>query len=186
MSERLRTTWLAADFFTYSSRISGHLDVRYRKLADQLNDRTSAFLELEDAYVSSIEHPADIIASHPSGILRKDRITTVFVGSQEDGLQRVYAYGSYLGTSLSKVYLTLPSFEVQGYLRLSSKMDLRTVLTSGTDDFMVILDGQMRSSIHRDFTFTSGAILVNKHHIESFWVAEEEDEDDGESTRNRR
>jgi len=177
MDEQLRTTWLAADFFTYSSRISGHVDVRHRPLADQLNDRTTGFLELEDTYVSSIEYPAEIIASHPNAILRKSKITAVFVAREEDSLQREQTYGSYFGTSLHRVFLTVPSFEIQGYLRLSSKMDLRTILTTGTDDFVPILDGQMRSSIRRDFMFTSGAILVNKDHIEAFWV--EEDGGDG-------
>ena len=177
MSEKLSTSWLAADFFTYSARISGHLDVRHRKLTDQLNDQATSFLSLEDAYVSSIEHPGDIIASHANAVLRKNKITAVFVTRQEDGLPRKYGYGSYWGTSLLKVFLTVPSFEIRGYLRLSSKMDLRTVLTTGTDDFVLILDGEMRSSIRRDLTFINGAVLVNKDHVESFWVEEEEGRD---------
>jgi hypothetical protein len=164
---------VAAEFFTYSARISGHLNVRHRKLADQLNDPDTSFLEVDYAYVSSIVHPGDIIASHASAVLRKNKITAVFVAQIEDGLPREYTYGSYWGTSLIKVFLTVPSFEIRGYLRLSSKMDLRTVLTTGTDDFVLVLDGEMRCSIRRDLTFGSGAILVNKEHVESFWLEEE-------------
>ena len=173
--EELRTTWLSAEFFTYSSRISGHVNVRHQRLADQLNDQNSHFLELEDAYVSSIEHPAEIIASHLSAILRKERITAVFVARADDSLQRQQSYGSYLGTVLQKVFLTVPSFEIHGYVRQSSKLDLRTVLTTGMDTFVPIMDGEMRSSIRRDLTFSSGGILVNKDHIESFWVEEGDD-----------
>ena len=180
MSERFHTTRLNAEFFTYSSRISGHLDVRHRPLADQLNNQTTDFLQLEDAYVSVIDRPADIVASHTSAILRKDRITAVFVASQEDSLPREHTYGSYLGTSLRRVFLTVPAFEIRGQLRLSSKLDLRTVLTTGTDDFVLILDGQMRSSLRRDLVFASGGILVNKSHIEAFWVVEEEYGSDGQ------
>jgi hypothetical protein len=174
MTDQLRTTWLAAEFFTFSSRISGRVNVRHRLLADQLNDGTSAFLQLEDAYVSSIERPAEIVASHPSAILRKDKITAVFVARQEDSLQREQSYGSYFGTVLRKVFLTVPAFEIRGYLRLSSKMDLRTILTTGTDDFVPLMDGQMQSSIRREFSFASGAILVNKDHIEAFWIEEDD------------
>jgi len=173
MEERLHTTWLIADFFTHSYRISGRVDVRYHKLADQLNDHTTAFLQIEDAYVSNIEHPADITASHASSVLCKDNVTAVVVARQEDGLPREHTYGSYFGTYLCKVFFTVPSFEIEGYLRLSSKLDLRTVLTSGTDDFASILDGQMRSSLRPDVTFAGGAILVNKDHIGAFWVEEE-------------
>ncbi len=175
MEEQLRTTWLVADFFTHSYRISGSVDVRYRKLTDRLNDRTTAFLQLEGAYVSNIEHPTDIIASHASSVLRKHSIVAVVVARQENGLPPTHTYGSYLGTCLRKVFITVPSFEIEGYLRLSSKLDLRTVLTTGIDDFVSILDGQMRSSLRPDITFTGGVILVNKDYVDAFWVEEEEE-----------
>lgn len=174
MSEQMRTSWLVADFFTHSYRISGRVEVRYRKLADQLNDHTTAFLQLEDAYISNIEHPADIVASHTTSILHKDNVTSIVVALQEDGLLREHTYGSYLGAYLRKVFVTVPSFEIQGHLRLSGKLDLRTVLTTGTDKFVSILDGQMKFSVRPDITFTGGAILVNKSHIGAFWVEEEE------------
>ena len=174
MEKQLHTPWLVADFFTHRYRISGRVNVRHRKLVDQLNDHTTAFLQLEDAYVSNIEHPADITASHTSSILRKNNVTAIVVARHENGLAREHTYGSYFGTYLCKVFITVPSFEIEGYLRLSGKLDLRTVLTTGTDDFVSILDGQMRSSVRPDVTFTGGAILVNKDHIGAFWIIEEE------------
>lgn len=173
MQERLSTGSLVADFFTHSYRISGRVDVRHRNVADRLNDQSTSFLQLEDAYVSNIEHPADIIASHASSVLRKDSITAVVVAEQDAGLPRDHTYGSYFGTYLCKVFITVPSFEIKGHLRLSSKLDLRTVLTTGTDTFMSILDGEMKSSARPDITFTGGAILVNKERIEAFWVEQE-------------
>ena len=173
MQERLSTTWLVADFFAHSYRVSGRVDVRHSKLADQLNDRTSAFLKLEDAYVSSIERPADITASHLTSVLRKRNVTAVVVVHQEDGLPREHSYGSYFGAYLRKVFLTIPYFDIEGHLRLSGRLDLRTVLTSGTDDFIFVLDGRMRSSLDPNVMFTGGAILVNKDHIGTFWVGEE-------------
>jgi len=174
MEEQLRTSWLVADFFVHSYRISGRVGVRHRKVADQLNDHTTAFLQLEDAYISNIEHPADITASHAKSVLCKQHITAVIVPRQEDGLPREHTYGSYFGTHLRRVFITVPAFELEGYLRLSGKLDLRTVLTSGTDEFVTILDGQMRASLRPDVTFTGGAILVNKAYIGAFWVEEEE------------
>lgn len=174
MTAQLRPEWLVADFFTHRYRISGRMNVHYRKLADQLNDHTTIFLQLEDAYISNIEHPADIVASHASSILRKPNIAAVVVARQEDGLLKEHTYGSYFGTYLRKVFLTVPDFDIEGYLRLSGKLDLRTVLTSGTDKFIAILDGHMRCSVRPDITFTGGAILVNKDQIGAFWIEEEE------------
>ena len=173
MPERLSATWLVADFFVHSYRISGRLDVRHRKLADQLGDHTTSFVQLEDVYISNIERPAHIAASYLTTTLRKDNIIAVVVAEQEDGLPREQTYGSYLGTYLRKVLVTVPSFEIAGNLRLSGRLDMRQVLTTGTGDFILILDGRMTSSAHPDIVFTGGAILVNKDHIGSFWAGEE-------------
>jgi hypothetical protein len=174
MREQVGTEWLVADFFTYRHRLSGRVDVRYNKLAAQLNNATTSFLELEDAYVSNVERPADIIASYQTSILRKDNVTAVVVPRQEDGLLREQSYGSYLGTYQRRLFLTVPSFEITGYIRLSGKLDLRTVLTTGTDYFVPVLDGEMRSSIRPEVFFTGGAILVNKDHIGVFCIKPEE------------
>jgi len=164
--------WLIADFFTHSYRISGRIRVHTQKLADQLNSQTTSFVELEDVYVSNIERAADIVASQDYSILKKDNIIAVVVARREDGLPREHTYGSYFGAHLRQAFLTVPSFEIQGKIRFSGKLDLRTVLTSGTDDFISILDGEMRLSIRPEVSFTGGAILVNKADIGAFWVEE--------------
>ena len=175
MSEQTHSNWLVADFFTHSYRISGRVNVRYQKLADQLNDHNTSFLLIDDTYVSNSQQPADIAASHASAILYKRNIIAAVVPRQEDGLPREHTYGSYFGVYLRKVFLTVPFFEIEGHLRLSSKLDLRTVLTTGTDDFIVILDSQMRSSVRPDVTFTGGAVLVKKEHVGAFWMQEKEE-----------
>ncbi len=173
MEERLGSNWLVADFFTNRYRISGRLDVRHKKLAAQLNDHTTAFLQLENVYISNIETPAEIIASHEIAVLRKGNISAAVVQRQEDGLLREQTYGSYLGTYLRRVFLAVASYEIEGYLRLSGKLDLRTVLTTGTDTFFPVLDGKMGSAVRPGTVFSGGAILVNKEHVGVFFVEEE-------------
>jgi hypothetical protein len=164
--------WLVADFFAHDYRISGRVHVRYSKLAAQLNDSSTSFIELEDAYVSNILRPAEIVASYTMAILDKRNITAVVVARQEDGLLKEYTYGTYLSTYLHTVFVTMPAFEIRGHLRLSSKLDLRTVLTTGTDSFVVILDGEMKSALRPDVAFSGGAILINKEYIGAFCVEE--------------
>jgi len=165
MQEHLSATWLVADYFTHSHRISGSIDVRHKNLADQLNDQSTSFIQLENVYISSIEHPADITASHPTLTLRKCNLIAIVVAQQDDGLPREHTYGSYFGAYLHKVFVTVPHFEIEGYLRIAGRWDIRTVLTTGTDDFISILDSQMRAVAHPDTLFAGGAILVNKSHI---------------------
>jgi hypothetical protein len=169
MQREGRATYLMVDFFTRCYRISGSVDVSSRKLADQLEDRTTSFLDLRDGYVSRVEHPADIVANHASSVLRKESILAAVVAREEDGLSRSYSYGSYLGAHLQRAFLVVSAFEIQGHLRLAAKRDLRSVLTSG-DLFVPVLDGQMRYSMRRDIEFSGGVILVNRASVEVIWA----------------
>ena len=172
MHDRARSGKLTADFFTESYRVSGCLDVRSRKLADQLEDRTSSFLRLEDVYVSSTERPGDIIASHAQAVVRKDRVVAAVVAREEDGLSRKYAYGSYIGSHVQRAFLILPSFHIRGYLRLTGKTDMSRALTDG-DSFIPLIDGEMRLSARPEIRFAGGIILANRAHIAALCREEE-------------
>jgi len=174
MQKDLSTNRLVADFLTHSHRISGSINVRQKKLADQLNDQSTSLLHLEEIYISSIGRPGDIMTSHSSSTLRKQNIVAVVVSHQDDGLQREHTYGSYFGAHLHKVFLTVAQFEVEGYLRLSGRFDLRTVLTSDARGFIPIIDGSIKASVYPDTIFTGGAILINQAYIGALCEEKEE------------
>ena len=176
MHKRANAGWLIADFFAQSYRISGRVDVRQNRLADQLNDHTTSFIQLEDVYISNIGRPAHISASHTMSILRKQSISAAVVAEQEDGMPREQTYGSYAGTYLHKVFITIPSFEIQGDLHIAGRTDLRTLLATGTTEFVLLFNGKMKSALHPDTVFSGGAILVNKGHIGSFSLEKEKEE----------
>jgi hypothetical protein len=157
-----RRGWVAADFFTHSYRISGSVDVRRLTLADQLNDRTTSYLMLEDAYVSPIDRPGDITASYEMATLRKENVTMAVLTYRDDGLSKKHSYGSYFGMSLKNVFLTVPQFEVRGFLQIVGKFDLHALLATGTDRFMPLLDGTTFSTLKPEIQFDGGMILVNK------------------------
>lgn len=172
MEEIRPAGWLVVDFFTHSYRISGQLDVSKRSLADILNDPTTSFILLENAYFSPLDRPGEIIASYPTSTLAKANLTMALVARPEDAMSRKQAYGSYAGAHLYNIFLTVPTFEVSGYLRLSARVDLRRLLALDTELFLLILDGRVRGSIRPDIVFNAGGILVNKHHIGAFSLEE--------------
>ena len=176
MQDRTSAVWLVADFFTHCHRISGRVNIRNKKLADQLNDSNTDFLSIEDAYISNTERPADITASHMTSVLRKGNVTAAVTARAEDGMPREHMYGSYFGTVLRRVFIAVPSFEIEGNLRLSGSLDMSALLTTGTDDFIPILDGQMKNASNPLISFGGGAILVNKSQIEAFFVTDVEEE----------
>lgn len=169
-----RRGWVTADFFTNSYRISGSVDARRLPLADQMNDRTSSYLMLEDAYVSPIDRPGDITASYPIAALRKVNITMAVLANKEDGLSKKQSYGSYFGTSLKNVFITVPQFEVRGFLQVVGKFDLHALLATGTDLFIPVLDGTTFASLKPDIQFDGGMILVNKDTVGVMCMSEED------------
>lgn len=169
-----RRGWVSTDFFTHSYRISGSVDVRRLPLADQLNDRTTSYLMLEDAYVSPIDRPGDITASYAIAALRKENITMAVLSSKEDGLSKKQSYGSYFGTNLRNVFITIPQFEVRGFLQTVGKFDLHALLATGTDRFMPLLEGTTFASSKPEIQFDGGMILVNKDAVGVMCVQEED------------
>jgi hypothetical protein len=167
--------WVTADFFVHSYRVSGAVDVRRQPLADQLNDRTISYLMLEDAYVSPIDRPGDITASYETAALRKENVTMVVLADKEDGLSKKQSYGSYFGTSLLNVFITVPQFEIRGFLQVVGKFDLHALLATGTDHFIPLLEGTTFASFKTEFQFDGGMILVNKDTIGVMCVEEKED-----------
>jgi hypothetical protein len=169
-----RRGWVLADFFTHSYRVSGSVDVRRLPLADQLNDRTTSYLLLEDAYVSPIDRPGDITASYSIAALRKQNINMAVLVSKDDGLSKKQSYGSYFGTSLRNVFITVPQFEVRGFLQTVGKFDLHALLATGTDRFMPLLDGTTFASLKPEIQFDGGMILVNKDAVGVMCVRDED------------
>lgn len=169
-----RRGWVSVDFFTHSYRISGSVDVRRLPLADQLNDPTTSYLMLEDAYVSPINRPGDITASYAMAALRKENMTMAVLASKEEGLSKKQSYGSYFGTALRSVFITVPQFELRGFLQTTGKFDLHALLATGTDRFMPLLDGTTFSSVKPEIQFDGGMILVNKDAIGVMCIQEED------------
>ena len=157
-----RRGWVAADFFTHSYRISGSVDVRRLPLADQLNDLTTSYVMLQDAYVSPIDRPGDITDSYEVAALRKENVSMVVLTNKEDGLSKKHSYGSYFGMSLKNVFITVPQFEVRGFLQIVGKFDLHALMATGTDRFMPLLDGTTFATIKPEIQFEGGMVLVNK------------------------
>jgi hypothetical protein len=167
----LRGGLLAADFFTTAYRMSGHVDTGKRRLADILSDRLSDFMLLQDIYVSRIYKPGEIVAHYKTGSLIKDQITFVVLPTEADGLSKDHTYPAF-SAQMREVFITVPSFEIRGLLRIVGKLDLQALLAIGTDKFMPLSNATASSSLLPQVQFSGPVILVNKSSVELFCVAD--------------
>ena len=168
----LRGELLAADFFTTAYRMSGHVATGKRRLADILSDHLSDFLSLKDVYVSRIYKPGDIVAHYKAGSLIKRQITFVVLPTEADGLSKEHTYPA-LSRHMQQVFITVPSFELRGSLQVVGKLDLPALLTTGTSQFMPLLNATATASLLPQVHFSGPVILVNKSSVELFCLADD-------------
>ena len=161
---------IAADFFTHTYRISARADTRKRGLADHLNDQLTSYLKLHNTFVSRLHKPSEIVANYNLASLRKDGITFVILAAEKETSER-HKYG-YFAKQLYDVFLTVPSFEIKGKLRVIGKLDVHALLVKGTETFISISNPMASPCLFPDITFTGGTVLVNKSRIELFCVSE--------------
>jgi len=168
MARRAVTGLLPVDFFTRGYRISGHVSTRVNSVGDMLNDKLTSYLEVENVYVARISSPGDIIASYDHGELRKANLLFAIVPGKES-LSRATRSVSYYGKQLLPVWISLPTFEIEGELQAAGmSFDLEAYLTQSTGDYLAVLNATARTALYPDVTFGGEAFLVNKQCIDVF------------------
>jgi hypothetical protein len=160
--------FLPADFLLDGDRVSGQVNIRARSLFEQLDDATSSFLEVRDAYLSPILHPSELTAGYPAITLRKTGIHLVVLARLEDGLSRRQAYSGYLGNVPHAVLLITSRYHVQGRIILPQKMPLQAVLATDAARFVTVADATASLVQNAEVHFSGGAILVNTGHVIAF------------------
>lgn len=165
----LRYPMLNADIFTSSHRFSANIQVQNRRLGDILNDRMTDYLPVHNVYVSRINKPGEIVGTYKLASLIKRHITFVVLSTEADGLSKEHKYNAF-SKSNEEVFITLPSFEINGRLEIIGKLDLKAILTIGTTKFMPIFQGIAVNSNHPEVTFSGPVVLVNKEAVNLFSV----------------
>ncbi len=166
----LMKSYLTADFFTHSYRISGQVNTGNKRLSEMLNEGLTSYLELSKAFVSRINRPSEIIATHAVSALRKDGILFVVLAAPE---QRTTGRTTYRFAPRRRydVFLTVPSFEIEGYLEMAGKVDLKTVLVM-QGAFLSLSESEARLSSLAEISFNGEEILINRSWIELFCITE--------------
>jgi hypothetical protein len=163
---------VSADFYTNGYRISCQVPTPaggglHALLMDPLN----SYLEVENAYISRITDPGEIIAHYDLAAMRKENILFIILARREDGALPRSA-GSYLESSERSVFLTVPSFEIRGTIETDVKTAPRDILLQIAGRFVPVFEANAGLAGSPDTGFAGKLILVNKERIEAFCVSE--------------
>jgi len=166
-----RRRMLQVDFFTSAHRLSTQVNVYMRALADQLNDPRVSWIELEMAYISRIERPAEIIADYAISTLRKDHILFAMItGSTDGAVKRLppTAGAGFYARLLYRAWVATRSFEIAGLIEWTGHLDLHALLVTTAERFMPVTSATATCTILPTAPFSADLILINKDAIEMF------------------
>jgi hypothetical protein len=155
------------DIFTDAYRISGRAAVGAGGIHSELGNPNSDFLELQSAYVSRIHQPGEIVANYSQGAFRKDNINFIVLQDRRDGVpvgsggvRSIYTRGRPV-----PVFITVPSFEIQGELFYEGKPSPNAILVHSIGRFQLIFSSKASASLYPDISYSGDLILVNKERI---------------------
>lgn len=158
------------DLFTDAYRVTGRALVGTGGIHAELGNPNSKFLELQDAYISRIHEPGVIIVNYKMASFRKDNINFIVLNDRRDGIpvgtqhgRSVFTRGRHI-----PVFLTVPSFEIQGEVIHEGKPSAREILVQSMGRFQLVFDAKASASSAPDISYSGDLILVQKDRIGIF------------------
>ncbi len=168
----IRTETITLDFLTPTHRISAHMVLRGRVLADVLNDVRTSFIPLEAVFLSRLEDPARILKSFGAAILSKSHITMAIVNVGIELALKVVspAYGSRKAYG---VFATVPGFEIEGTIEFIGRPDLHALLVTNVERFIPVMHARAVMSERPEVNFTGELIFLNRDFVGLFALSGE-------------
>lgn len=158
------------DLFTDAYRVTGRAVVGAGGIHAELGNPNSSFLELQDAYISRIHTPGDIVASYSVCAFRKDNINFIVLQDRREGIPVGTQHGRSIYTRGRPVeaFLTVPSFEIQGEIIHEGKLSPRDILVQSIGRFQLVFGARATASFIPEIAYSGDLILVHKERIGIF------------------
>jgi hypothetical protein len=151
-----------ADLFTDTHRISCRVEAGTMGIIGLLNDVTTSVFQVEDAYISRLSQPAQIMEHRPVVYLAKAVLALGLIARREELGPQGLARGGYTQVVPFPVLITTSTFEIRGNLELPGKLDVSALLTGGTGKFITAYKTQIVATAPLDLPYTSEVLIINR------------------------
>jgi hypothetical protein len=163
MSIRFSRQLISLDIFTDAYRVTGHSIIGTGGIHAELGNPNRSFMDLEDAYISRINQPGEIVASYKETAFRKSNINFIVLQNKRDGLPvnpQVYTRGRSIN-----IFLTVPSFEIRGEIFHDGRLLAGDIVGKARGQFLLIFTGMASASLYPDISYSGDLILVHLDRI---------------------
>ncbi|MCA9924802.1 MAG: hypothetical protein KC419_09530 [Anaerolineales bacterium] len=162
--------FISLDLFTDSYRVTGRAMVGVGGIHSELSNPNSKFLELNDAYISRIHEPGEIIANYKTAAFLKENLNFIVLQDRRDGVPVGTQHGRSVFTRGRPIaaFLTLPSFEIKGEIIYEGKAAPKDILVQSMGNYQPIFSAKASASLFPDISYSGDLILVHKNRIGIF------------------
>ncbi len=160
-----RSNLVNIDVFSGEFRISGRISVKTGGLLAVLANSATDFLELEEAYISRINKPGEIVASYNLCALRKDNISFILLRDRRDGSSTGSQPGRYNRGRPVESFLTVPAFEIYGEMLLDGKLSPSNLLAQSASRYQFVYGATASAASYPDIAYEGDLILVDTNQI---------------------
>jgi len=161
---------IPADFFSGGHRVSCQVAVPVGGLSALLIDPLNSYLELEDAYISRINSPGEIVAHYSLAAIRKENILFLILARREDGDPT--GVSTLFRPAARRAFLTVRSFELRGTVETETHASPRDIMIQSVGRFIPLYEATATAALFPDTTFDGSLFLVNKDQVEAFCIDE--------------
>lgn len=158
------------DLFTDAYRVTGRAYVGAGGIHAELGNPNTSFLEIQDAYISRIHQPGEIVVNYKVAAFRKDNINFIVLQDRREGIPVGTQHGRSVFTRgrVIPAFLTVPSFEIQGEIFHEGTLAPREILVQSIGRFQLIFAAKASASLYPDISYSGDLILVHKERIGVF------------------
>lgn len=159
--------YVQLDLFTTTHRVTGRAVVGAGGIHGELGNTMTDFLELTEPYISQIQRPGEIVASYKEGSFIKENILFIVLADLKDGIPTGTSHLSsvYLQGRPMKIFLTVPSFEIHGEIRLRGTLSTGSIIAQTEGNFLLVFNARASASQYADIFYEGGLVLVRKDRI---------------------
>jgi hypothetical protein len=165
-----RNQLINVDLFTDAYRVTGHVLVGAGGIHAELANTNSDFIELQDAYISRIHLPGEIVTDYKVAAFRKDNINFIVLQDRREGIPVGTQHGRSVFTRGRAVnaFVTVPSFEMFGQIMHDGRLEPREILVQSIGRFLLLFSAKASASLYPEISYSGDLILLHKERIGIF------------------